>query len=81
MTLSEMAVEYRKSAELLRTGLKKLKLQLETENLCEMDRLRLRRRILRLEAMLRDTAATAYYLENYYGGKSDEREEAALKAG
>lgn len=81
MTLSEMAVEYRKSAELLRSGLKKLRLRLETENLCEMDRLRLRRKILQLETMLRDTTATAFYLENYYGGKRDDREEATYKAG
>ena len=81
MTLSEMAVEYRKSAALCRDRLAKLNHDLRYGKMCEMDRLRLRRKALQLEAMLRDTAATAKYLENYYGDDNNEKTEFVCQAG
>ena len=76
MTLSEMSKEYRHSGELCRARLKELNDRLENTTMCEMDRLRLRRKTAMLETMLRDTVAISRYLENYYGGKDDERKKA-----
>ena len=81
MTLKEMAAEYRMSGELCRTRIRELNEKLRTEKMCEMEKLRLRRRILLLETMLRDTMATAAYLENYYGDDKNERKESVLQAG
>ena len=63
MKISELSAEYRDSAMLCRGRIKELNLKLEGEPMCEIDRLRLRRRI----AILRDTIAVSRYLENYYG--------------
>ena len=67
MTLIQLSSEYRKSGELCRQRQEELSRKLEYEDLCEMDRLRLRRRIYILGVMARDSIATSRYLENYYG--------------
>lgn len=76
MTLTEMSAEYRQSGELLRARLAELNTKLENGKMCEMERLRLRRKTSMLEGMLRDTVAISNYLENYYGGRINERKEA-----
>ena len=53
-----------------------MSLRLEREELCETDRLRLRRRIYILAAMARDSIATSRYLENYYGDDKNAEKEA-----
>ena len=45
MKISELSAEYRDSAMLCRGRIKELNLKLECEPMCEIDRLRLRRRI------------------------------------
>ena len=67
MTLIQLSSEYRKSGELCRQRQEELSRKLECEDLCEMDRLRLHRRIYILGVMARDSIATSRYLENYYG--------------
>ena len=67
MTLMQLSSEYRKSGELCRQRQEELSLRLERANLCETDKLRLRRRIYVLGVMTRDSIATSRYLENYYG--------------
>jgi len=67
MKISELSAEYRDSAMLCRGRIKELNLKLEGEPMCEIDRLRLRRRIAILTSMMRDTIAVSRYLENYYG--------------
>ncbi len=70
MTLIQLSIEYRKSGELCRERQNELMRRLESEEMCEMERLRLRRRIYMLGSMARDSIATSRYLERYYG---DER--------
>ena len=67
MTLMQLSSEYKKSGELCRQRQEELSLRLECANLCETDKLRLRRRIYVLGVMARDSIATSRYLENYYG--------------
>ena len=76
MTLIELSAEYRNSSELCRARLAELNERLENTKMCEMDRLRLRRKTAMLETMLRDTVAISRYLENYYGGTENERKKA-----
>ena len=76
MTLTELSAEYRQSSELCRARLVELNERLASAKMCEMDRLRLRRKAAMLETMLRDTAAISRYLENYYGGKTNDRKKA-----
>ncbi|MDO4815214.1 MAG: hypothetical protein Q4A83_01240 [Bacillota bacterium] len=67
MNLKELSEEYRKSGLACRTRADRLKPLLQSPDLCEMERLRLRRRIYTLETMGREALATAKYLNNYYG--------------
>lgn len=76
MTLTELSVEYRHSGELCRVRLTELNERLEHEEMCEMDKLRLRRKACMLESMLRDAMAISHYLENYYGGDKNDRKKA-----
>ncbi len=76
MRLTELSIEYAHSAQLCKTRIAELKARLETEEMCEIDRLRLRRRIGILTGMMRDTMAVSKYLKNYYGGKEYGGEEA-----
>lgn len=76
MTLLQLSSEYRKSGELCRRRQEELSLKLEREELCETDRLRLRRRIYILGTMARDSIATSRYLENYYGDDKNAEKEA-----
>ena len=76
MTLIQLSSEYRKSGELCRQRQEELSRKLECEELCEMDRLRLRRRIYILGVMARDSIATSRYLENYYGDDGNAGKEA-----
>ena len=50
--------------------------KLKKEKMCEMDKLRLRRKIHMLSNMARDAIATSNYLENYYGDEKNERKKA-----
>ena len=72
MTLTELSHEYMQSAEPIRLRLHELNEQLKTQRMCEMERMRINRRICVLTTMLRDTVATAKYLENYYGSDDNE---------
>ena len=67
MNLTEMAVLYRDSAELLRGRIKELSSQIKSDaDLCEMDKLRLRVRIDTLKKLFRESSETALLLERYY---------------
>lgn len=74
MKLTELSEQYRQSAEPLRGRIAELRRRLDTEELCELERLRLRRRVCVLSTMLRETIAVSRYLENYYGGDNNGRE-------
>lgn len=76
MTLNEMSYEYRKTGELCRTRLEELNDRLEHEKMCEMERLRLRRKAYMLSVMARDAIATSRYLGNYYGDDENAGKEA-----
>lgn len=67
MKLIELSAEYNESAQALKRRIAELSRQLNDEPMCEIDRLRLRRRIAILTSMMRDTLAVSRYLENYYG--------------
>ncbi len=70
MTLKELSLEYRESGLVCKARADKLKPLLRAPELCEMERLRLRRRIYILEAMGKEAMATANYLKNYYGDEA-----------
>lgn len=76
MTLIQLSIEYRKSGELCRERQNELMRRLESEEMCEMDKLRLRRRIYILGSMARDSIATSRYLERYYGDDENAGKEA-----
>ena len=67
MLLKELANEYRESAAPLKERMNALKDAAADENICEMERMRLRRRLDTLRGMYYETMRTAVYLENYYG--------------
>ena len=67
MNLKELSAEYRKSGLACKNRADRLKPLLQSPEICEMERLRLRRRIYMLESMGREALATAKYLINYYG--------------
>ncbi len=67
MNLMELSAEYSESAALCRGRIAELRSGLADESLCEIDRLRLRRRIAMLTSMMRDALAVSRYLKNYYG--------------
>ena len=67
MLLKELAVEYRKSAAMMTERINEIKEKCASGDICEMERLRLRRRLDTLRTMYYDTLKTAAYLENYYG--------------
>ncbi len=67
MKLIELSEEYAQSAELCRGRIAELRSSLADETMCEIDRLRLRRRIAILTSMMRDTLAVSRCLKNYYG--------------
>lgn len=66
MTLLELSEEYRNSGEAVRRRIRDLEPELKNPGLTAMQRLELRRRISILNAMYRDTVATAGYLRRYY---------------
>ena len=76
MTIAELSGEYRKSGEVCRTRADELEIRLKREKMCEMEKLRLRRKISMLTNMARDAIATSIYLENYYGVDKNERKKA-----
>ena len=76
MTIAELSGEYRKSGEVCRIRSEELETRLKREKMCEMDKMRLRRKISMLTNMARDAIATSQYLENYYGDEKHEREKA-----
>ena len=67
MILTELANEYRESAALLTERIKELREKAAADNICEMERMRLRRRVDMLKTMYYETLETAKYLEDYYG--------------
>ncbi len=67
MKLIELSAEYERSAGLCRGRIAELRQLLTDESMCEIDRLRLRRRIAVLTGMMRDALAVSRYLKNYYG--------------
>ena len=67
MKLIELSEEYSRSAALCRERIAELRGGLDDESMCEIDRLRLRRRIAMLTSMMRDALAVSHYLKNYYG--------------
>ena len=66
MTLRELAAQYRQSASMLYGRIKELRERLQKEDMCEMDKLRMRGRIIELQRMYHDDCVTAFYLEKYY---------------
>ena len=66
MTMTELAVQYRESADLLTGRIRELRSRMERGGLCEMEKYRLRGRIAALTSMCRQTRATARRLERYY---------------
>jgi len=66
MQLNHLAAEYRDSAALLKERICQLKDNITVGNYCEMEKMRLRRRIDILSTMQRDTSEIALYLERYY---------------
>lgn len=68
MSLEKLAFEYMESSKKCRGRAAELRKLIEDENVCETDRLLLRRRCTILEGMARETAAISKYLANYYGG-------------
>ena len=66
MTMTELAVQYRASADLLAGRIRELTEELKSGGLCEMEKYRLRGRIGLLTNMCRQTHATARRLEHYY---------------
>ncbi len=66
MRLEQLAGQYRITASVFRERIKILTARLKTEDLCEMDKLRLRARISTLMSIYRDLGETAVVLERYY---------------
>ncbi len=66
MLLKELANEYRESAAMLTERMNELKEQIADKNICEMERMRLRRRVDMLRTMYYDTVKLAKYMEGYY---------------
>lgn len=66
MKLGELAVEYRKSGELLKERIEALQKQIEDRQTGEMERLRIRCRILQLKRMHRYVNEAAGVMEHYY---------------
>ena len=65
MKMTELAAQYRQSAELLQQRIDELKPQLKTK-ICAMERQRLARRIDTLAEMRRQALEAAYTMEKYY---------------
>lgn len=67
MKLIELSGEYYESAQKCKKRISELNEMLENEPMCEIDRMRMRRRVCILMGMMRDAMAISRYLENYYG--------------
>ncbi len=70
MDLLSLASQYRESGELCRRRVQQLSKRLECFEGSETEKIILRRRIMVLMTMERDTIATSNYLANYYMGRS-----------
>ena len=66
-TLKEMAAAYRESAEKCRRRVRELEEEAKDGALSETERLRIRYKITLMSGIVRETLATANYLEHYYG--------------
>ncbi len=66
MTMTELAMEYRESGLLLKTRIAELRQKLKTEDMCEMEKFRLRGRIDSLSKIEREVSEIAVFLERYY---------------
>ena len=67
MLLKELAKEYRESAALMTERIEEINSKCLSDDICEMERLRLRRRLEILRTIYYDTLKTAKYLDSYYG--------------
>lgn len=73
--LTELSQSYAASGRACRERARALRRQLrEQKQMCEVDRLRLRRRIQILLTMANDCSATARYLARYYHKAETEKE-------
>jgi hypothetical protein len=66
MTMKQMSVEYRRSAELLKKRIRELTPLISKENLNETEKALIRSRLVTLNSMLTDTLAIAVLTERYY---------------
>ena len=66
MKMTELAAEYRESAELLKERIGLLRNCLQENDLCEMEKLHLRIRIGTLSCIRREVIEAAVVMEHYY---------------
>ena len=66
MKMSELAVQYRESAAVIRDRVNLLRKLMHCDNLSEMEKYRLRVRIDTLNTIMRETNEAAAYMEHYY---------------
>ena len=66
MMLKDLAIEYRESAAMLTDRIKELTEKAAADDICETERMRIRRRVDILKTMYYETLKTAKYLEGYY---------------
>lgn len=67
MTIQELALEYGRSAAMVRERIVELEQAMKEAD--EGTRFALDKRVRPLRSMYRDTRRVAHYLERYYGGK------------
>jgi hypothetical protein len=72
--MPELAVDYRRSAKLLKMRIDELQGQLAGDKalgktMCEMEKMRMRRRINALSSMYRQALDTAFIIERDYSGR------------
>lgn len=65
MDLLNLSIQYRDSGEKLRGRIRQLQAEVD-KPMSETERLALRRRIVILSSMARETIATSNYLQRYY---------------
>lgn len=81
MDLEELSREYRRTGEMCRAALFRLREQEAREELSETERLRLRRRICVVAGMARDALALSNYLARYYEGRGAHADPGPMVAG
>jgi len=66
MTMKQLSVEYRKSAELLKQRIRELTSLMTADNLSGSEKALIQSRLATLNSMLTDTLAIAVLTERYY---------------